>query len=166
MEAIRALQERPLVVLNGRAGSGKTQVVAAFVRAALRVFEPIPVFKDQKDETSNPSDRGRQNGSGGVDSTQTTPTKPGQQPSRQESKVKYRPQVLLTAPTGKAASVLEKRIGDDQVSAATLHAVMHSLVRNNPMYKSTKVWVVDECSMVPITVFRRVRRWRVVGESS
>ncbi len=139
--AIRALSEHPLVVLNGRAGAGKTQVVSAYIKAVLQKLKG----QGPGAPTQQAASQVRNSQFGLGSSTQRTQAVP---------KPKEKTQVLLTAPTGKAASVLEKRI---RIPAFTLHSVMRSFTLTEGVaFSQAKVWVVDECSMVPVTVFNRV----------
>src|SRR6218665_400383 len=67
--------------------------------------------------------------------------------------------ILLTAPTGKAAILLGRRSG---MPGYTLHQVGFSYFawKRNPTmswrFTSVRVLIVDECSLVPVTIFQRV----------
>ncbi|CAG0897505.1 unnamed protein product [Darwinula stevensoni] len=122
MEAVRRISQQPLLVLNGRGGCGKTEVVASVLEEVLARRKPP--------------------GSQGVDETSIHG-------------------VLLAAPTGKAASILRKRISHP---AFTLHSILVSYWQAKKTgskdwkFASTEILVVDESSMVPITVFYDVLR--------
>ena len=68
--------------------------------------------------------------------------------------------ILLTAPTGKAANLLGKR---SDIPAYTLHQVIYSYLHwicrqkdgneTEWTYSRTRVLIVDECSLVAVTVF-------------
>lgn len=69
--------------------------------------------------------------------------------------------VLLTAPTGKAASILGSRIG---LEAHTLHSVIYSCInweqksqeKNDWKFHNVRLLVCDECSLVSVRVFSKL----------
>lgn len=69
--------------------------------------------------------------------------------------------VLLTAPTGKAASILGSRIG---LEAYTLHSVIYSFINweqksqeeNDWKFHNVRLLVCDECSLVSVKVFSKL----------
>eukprot|EP00057_Strongylocentrotus_purpuratus_P011942 XP_011666416.1 PREDICTED: uncharacterized protein LOC594069 isoform X1 [Strongylocentrotus purpuratus] len=66
------------------------------------------------------------------------------------------PVILLTAPTGRAASILKRRTG---MKAKTLHSVLGTARKSNPeefIYDKVEILVVDECSLVPISILSEV----------
>lgn len=71
--------------------------------------------------------------------------------------------VLLTAPTGKAASILGSRIG---LEAYTLHSVIYSCInweqkcqeKNHWKFHNVRLLVCDECSLVSVRVFSKLLR--------
>lgn len=74
------------------------------------------------------------------------------------------PEILLTAPTGKAASLLGKKC---DLSSHTIHSVIysHMVWKKTVKYEyseakwkfaSTEMLVVDECSMVAVTIIARL----------
>ena len=83
-----------------------------------------------------------------------------------KSKLQH-PQVLLAAPTGRAASILRRRTG---MTSKTLHSILYSAYNSAKArddgkdgrmpekyaYSKVKILVVDECSMVPIQVLAGV----------
>ena len=91
-----------------------------------------------------------------------------QTPSKSPGKAKNdepAPDILMTAPTGKAANLLGKRTG---VKAYTMHQVIYSYfgwkkmlkqleMENKPktewQFSDVEVWVVDECSLVSVRPF-------------
>ena len=77
----------------------------------------------------------------------------------EEKQNKVDDEVLLTAPTGKAASILGKRIG---IPSHTLHSVIFSCLhwesKDDTEWKFSKVrlLVCDECSLVSVRVFSKL----------
>ncbi|CAG0897503.1 unnamed protein product [Darwinula stevensoni] len=76
--------------------------------------------------------------------------------------------VLLAAPTGKAASILRKRMSHP---AFTLHSILASHREAKEAgskgwrFASTEILVVDESSTVPVTVFHDVLRALSIAEA-
>ena len=68
-------------------------------------------------------------------------------------------EVLLTAPTGKAASILGKRT---KLPSYTLHAVIYSFQhwkeegKDDWKFSKVRLLVCDECSLIPVRVFSKI----------
>ena len=72
---------------------------------------------------------------------------------------KIEDEVLLTAPTGKAASLLGKRT---KLPSYTLHSVIYSFQhwkdkgKDNWKFSKVRLLVCDECSLIPVRVFSKL----------
>eukprot|EP00057_Strongylocentrotus_purpuratus_P012377 XP_011666851.1 PREDICTED: uncharacterized protein LOC105439490 [Strongylocentrotus purpuratus] len=97
-----------------------------------------------------------QDGERPVCSEDTKEEKEGNDGDREEEKDEDRdkPVILLTAPTGRAASILKRRTG---MKATTLHSVLGTARKSNHgIFSNVEILVVDECSLVPISVLSEV----------
>ncbi|XP_022795190.1 DNA helicase B-like [Stylophora pistillata] len=130
IRAAHLITQKPVVVLSGRGGCGKTHVVSTVLSKVLEL------------EESQMS---------------------GDQCDHQETSGKLQPSesILLTAPTGRAASILGKRTG---IEAYTLHSVIFSYFhwlkevkekQNESTWKFSDVnlLVCDECSLISVKSF-------------
>lgn len=130
IRAAHLITQKPVVVLSGRGGCGKTHVVSTVLSKVLEL------------EESQMS---------------------GDQCDHQETSGKLQPSesILLTAPTGRAASILGKRTG---IEAYTLHSVIFSYFhwlkevkekQNESTWKFSDInlLVCDECSLISVKSF-------------
>ena len=141
VQAAKLITEKPVVMMSGRGGCGKTFVASEVLKKALEV-------KKERVRQDNPFN---------LDDSNVA------DPSR---KVKTKLQevddeVLLTAPTGKAASVLGKRIG---IPSYTLHSVIYSRLhwvedgKGDWKFSKVRLLVCDECSLISVRVFSKLIR--------
>ncbi|XP_077977531.1 DNA helicase B-like [Glandiceps talaboti] len=145
-QACRMMCENPITVMSGKGGCGKTHVVSrVFEAAAIEILKTLSdrVKAGKEDE----EDAGIAEMSGGRDDDDSEP------------KILEDPHILLTAPMGKAASLLGRRA---RLPAFTLHQVMYSFYNSekddhgkpvNWKYSIVKALIVDESSMVSVQVF-------------
>ena len=121
------MTKKPLVVMSGRGGCGKTFVVSNVLSASLALRRKMVSQSDEED-------------------------------SEQMMK-EIEDEVLLTAPTGKAASLLSKRTG---ISSHTLHSVIYSCLfweqegKDDWKFSKVRVLVCDECSLISVRVFSKL----------
>ncbi|KAJ8025968.1 DNA helicase B [Holothuria leucospilota] len=136
--AVNYIRTKPLTVLSGMGGCGKTTVVSKLVTSYCE-FDRVEGSMKPKEAFSEAGDHC----------------------------------ILLTAPTGKAASLLGKKCG---LPACTIHSVIYSHMawktsrydqedsqkmstsheKKGWKFAGTKMLVVDECSMVAVTTFERL----------
>ena len=107
---------------------------------------------DDRDDSSDDETSSKDSKLDGKDDPHQQDEGEKKSPSKEKDKPVEQPRVLLTAPTGRAASILARRTG---MVARTLHSVLHSAHRANQdpskyQYARVEVLVVDECSMVAI----------------
>lgn len=143
IKAARLMKRSPVVVLSGRGGCGKTHVVSTVLSGELKVKRSqIPVDELTLQDVS-------QNSEIPQSSSQIT------------SKDPCGDAVLLTAPTGRASSILGKRTG---LPAYTLHSVIFSYFRwlkevkngeNHSAWKfsGVELLVCDESSLISVKAF-------------
>lgn len=97
-----------------------------------------------------------QDGERAVCSEDTKEEKEGNDGDEEKDEDQDSPVILLTAPTGRAASILKRRTG---LKARTLHSVLGTARKSNPeefIYDKVEILVVDECSLVPISILSEV----------
>ncbi|XP_068761068.1 DNA helicase B-like [Montipora capricornis] len=127
IKAAHLMTKKPLVVMSGRGGCGKTFVVSNVLSASLALRRKMVSQSDEED-------------------------------SEQMMK-EIEDEVLLTAPTGKAASLLSKRTG---ISSHTLHSVIYSCLfweqegKDDWKFSKVRVLVCDECSLISVRVFSKL----------
>ena len=149
IKAARLIASRPVVVMSGKGGCGKTHVICEVLQGM---------------ETDRTSDDGvTSQGGSNNESTECAETDETVGP------------ILLTAPTGKASSILGRRTG---LEAFTLHSVICSFYhylrkkytreqsgptqnastqQDNPWkFSSVCMLVCDECSLVSVRTFARL----------
>eukprot|EP00092_Neocalanus_flemingeri_P026030 GFUD01028215.1.p1 GENE.GFUD01028215.1~~GFUD01028215.1.p1 ORF type:complete len:1265 (+),score=407.13 GFUD01028215.1:55-3849(+) len=163
MAAANCIISKAVTLVSGRGGTGKTEVVSAVLKAAEEGIKKEGA-QDIKDDSLISEDgvnsedsfmtRDRDtsvNGGGGIEE----PPDPSNGP------------ILYCAPTGKAASVIKKRVGS---KAFTIHQILASykLWRTgeqlNPWkFGATRVVAVDECSMVSIEIFQFLLKYLIEG---
>lgn len=116
VKAAEMMCANPVTVISGKGGCGKTTVVSLIFQAAVKSLhreeeeEVQRACKDFENDLSALED---------WDTFTQNPSQPREQ-SAQDSGSKKPLEVLLTAPTGRAASLLQKRTGFE---AYTLHQV-------------------------------------------
>ncbi len=103
-EAARRIAYSPVTVVSGRGGTGKTEVVTA----ALEQIEEKMKWKQEEER----DERG--------DSLEDVTTEEEEEESGKDHTTRKTSIVLYATPTGKAASVIRKRIGKE---AHTIHKV-------------------------------------------
>lgn len=196
-KAARLITEKPVVVMSGRGGCGKTFVVSKVLSKAVEVkkrmvmeeyeadLEGADITPDAgNDVTSSPDlDRNAQSTKDSdcrsdtdgykvkcdPDTSDTDPVPMVNEDSSSEMKVEagelktkleeIEEEVLLTAPTGKAASILGKRT---KLPAHTLHSVIYSFQhwkekgKDDWKFSKVRLLVCDECSLVSVRVFAKL----------
>ncbi|XP_070568119.1 DNA helicase B-like [Ptychodera flava] len=155
-EAARMICENPITVISGKGGCGKTHVVSTVFEEAAKEFLHIKNDAEQKGEGNDGLDGDEEAGQGSGEGDKKKNKKKGT--------ILSKPYILLTAPTGKAASLLGRR---SRLPSFTLHQVMFSFYsyirrKNDPTFteewkfKVVRALIVDECSLVSIEVFTSV----------
>ena len=164
MAAARGIIGQPVTLISGRGGTGKTEVVSAVLKAAEEGIKKEGA-KDIEDDSiisedgvnsedsfmTRDKDTSVDGGGGGIEE----PPDPSNGP------------ILYCAPTGKAASVIKKRVGS---KAFTIHQILASYKlwrsgeQTNPWkFAATRVVAVDECSMVSIEIFQFLLKYLIEG---
>ena len=179
VKAARLMTKSPVVVLSGRGGSGKTHVVSTVLSGALKVKRSqMPEEQLTMQDECTPFQRC-------PDYSPNSQECPGHTTAascsfleipQNENNVSHNsemPQnevviadpcgdaVLLTAPTGRAASILGKRTG---LPSYTLHSVIFSYFRwlkeekngekhSAWKFSDVKLLVCDECSLISVKPF-------------
>ncbi|XP_053575200.1 DNA helicase B [Bombina bombina] len=141
LKAAKMICSNPVTVISGKGGCGKTTVVSLVFKHLMKkenedIAEACKALEDDLDASQEWN----------CDSMQSTATS------------ETHARVLLTAPTGKAASILKKKTG---LPAATLHQITCSYSRYRQQQNSTAAWkfskvevlVVDEGSLVSVHIF-------------
>ena len=180
VKAAQAMTTSPVVVLSGKGGCGKTHVVSTVLSGALKVKRSQMPEEEQltmQDECTT-TQRCSDDSQNVPDcpspvtvascSAPETPQKKNtvSQNSEMPRNQMERPDpcgdaVLLTAPTGRAASILGKRTG---LQSYTLHSVIFSYLRwlkevkngkNHSAWKfsEVKLLVCDESSLISVKPF-------------
>ena len=133
MAAARSILTKPIVIISGRGGTGKTEVVCAVLKAAEEVRSPSNI-----DPVSKASVEDKPAGKNEKEDSMNGP-------------------ILYCAPTGKAASVISKRVGS---KAFTIHQIIcsYKVWRQGEMkspwkFSQVQIIAVDECSMVATEIF-------------
>ncbi|KAK2892856.1 hypothetical protein Q8A67_012844 [Cirrhinus molitorella] len=155
VRAAEMMCANPVTVISGKGGCGKTTVVSLVFKAAMEqqtsdreeVLQACEVFQNDSQGSSNgllPDVQEEKKDVEGSDSDE----KPVE--------------VLLTAPTGRAASLLTKRTG---FTAYTMHQVLWSFMNTkkdpsgNPeawKFSKVRVLVVDEGSLVSVQILHSI----------
>ncbi|XP_033018481.1 DNA helicase B [Lacerta agilis] len=144
--AIELICSNPVTIISGKGGCGKTTIVTRLFCYLSKAEnkEAINACKDFEADLDAPEEWNT--GSSGLSSNMIQ--------CRNESL-----NVLYTAPTGRAASLLSDKTGRP---AYTLHQVTYSFSKwseskcNQWTFSSVNVLVVDEGSMVPVRMLSRV----------
>lgn len=186
LKAAKMITTNPVVVLSGKGGCGKTHVVSTVLSKALKLkrtqFAAASKSFDKQDEplVADSSQRlpdASQTLSQGCScpSPSSSNSVAAESPLREENSFQNTPvpscqtertdpcgdAVLLTAPTGRSASILGKRTG---LHSYTLHSVIFSYFRwlkelNNGerhsewKFSQVKLLVCDESSLVSVKTF-------------
>ncbi|XP_077194858.1 DNA helicase B [Paroedura picta] len=140
--AMELICSNPVTVISGKGGCGKTTVVS-YLFSYLNRMEVEEVRRACKDfeadlDTSEEWGTSRLSSHDNIHSEKTASL-----------------EVLFTAPTGRAASLLSKKT---DLPAYTLHQIVYSYYSGSKQWKfsKVKVLVVDEGSLVSVTVLSRV----------
>ncbi|XP_041462964.1 uncharacterized protein LOC121413996 isoform X2 [Lytechinus variegatus] len=139
LPAVMHMWKSPVSIILGRGGCGKTHVVASYISKYLEYKE-----NERKLKIEKAAQDGNQEA--------TDEASDGEEKDEEEDL----PLVLLTAPTGRAASIIGRRTG---LKAKTLHSVLGTARNSKPknfIYRKVEILVVDECSLVPISVLSGV----------
>ena len=118
---------------SARGWTGKTEVVSAVLSAAEEILSSSDVDLGSKDSRDD-------------------------KPAEKKTKEDMNGPILYCAPTGKAASVISKRVGS---KAFTIHQIIASYkvykqgkMENPWKFSQVQIVAVDECSMVSTEVFQ------------
>lgn len=134
----------PITLISGRGGTGKTEVVTSVLNVAEEMIRRAGEAIDEDsvsdgDAVLNPDSRCG-------DSRRESPQR------KNIPRVSSNGPVLYTAPTGKAAGVIRKRI---KRNAFTIHQIVASYKMHKGdewKFGQTQILAVDECSMVSLEV--------------
>nr|XP_054753153.1 DNA helicase B-like isoform X2 [Lytechinus pictus] len=157
LPAVMHMWKSPVSIILGRGGCGKTHVVASFVTKFLEDRE-----NKMKLEIEKAAQEGNQKATDEASDGEEKEEKDKEEDESNDNRNRVRieamdePLVLLTAPTGRAASIIGRRTG---LKAKTLHSVSGTARMSEPeyfIYKKVEILVVDECSLVPISVLSGV----------
>ena len=184
VKAARLMTTTPVVVMSGMGGCGKTHVVSTVLSGKLKVKRsqiPVEQFTIQDERATSQCSKSfdcdsqtPQINPGATTAASSSPSEITQEEmslsvsqnsglpqSQIRSKDPSGNAVLLTAPTGRAASILGKRTG---IQAYTLHSVIFSYfhwlkeVKNGEdhsawRFSGVKLLVCDESSLISVKVF-------------
>lgn len=155
VRAAEMMCANPVTVISGKGGCGKTTVVSLVFKAAMEqqtsdreeVLKACEVFQNDSQGSSN-----------GLLSDVHEEKKESEASDSNGKPV----EVLLTAPTGRASSLLTKRTG---FTAYTMHQVLWSFMNaekdpsGNPQdwkFSKVRVLVVDEGSLVSVQILHSI----------
>ncbi|XP_016099126.1 DNA helicase B-like isoform X3 [Sinocyclocheilus grahami] len=155
LRAAEMMCANPVTVISGKGGCGKTTVVSLVFKAAMeqQTSDREEVLKACEDFQND-----SQGSSNGLLSDVHEEKKESEGSDSDEKPV----EVLLTAPTGRAASLLTKRTG---FTAYTMHQVLWSFMNTkkdpsgNPQswkFSNVRVLVVDEGSLVSVQILHSI----------
>uniref|UniRef100_UPI003AAE6D86 DNA helicase B n=1 Tax=Centroberyx gerrardi TaxID=166262 RepID=UPI003AAE6D86 len=165
VRAVEMICANPVTVISGKGGCGKTTVVCRVFKAAMLQYncdqqEIKNACMDFKNDTG---------GSPGWDYPPGSPsllTQLEEEDEEEKEKDGSRPltsemEILLTAPTGRAASLLTKKTG---FTAYTLHQVLWSFMNTEKekgypkcwKFQHVRVFVVDEGSLVCVQLLHSI----------
>ncbi|XP_026090199.1 DNA helicase B-like [Carassius auratus] len=155
VRAAEMMCTNPVTVISGKGGCGKTTVVSLVFKAAMeqQTSDREEVLKACEDFQND-----SQGSSNGLLSDVHKEKKDNESSDSDEKPV----EVLLTAPTGRAASLLTKRTG---FTAYTMHQVLWSFMNTkkdgsgNPeawKFSKVRVLVVDEGSLVSVQILHSI----------
>ena len=162
--AAEKISKKDVVIISGRGGTGKTEVVTTVLSHIENLLESKHSENSVKDVHENTSNGENCNKDPSIiDNTQDG----GQSREESEKKTQSNGRILYVAPTGKAASVMRKRA---KKAAYTIHQVLFSYrswllqkfgesskdgstVVSEWKFAETRICAVDECSMVSVVLF-------------
>ncbi|KAL4233669.1 hypothetical protein ACF0H5_008351 [Mactra antiquata] len=167
LQAAKLIATKPVVAISGKGGCGKTYVVTKVITAAKNRKKKGMENAEEGDEDTQPNndddsmtqpndefDITDNNESQGSDDADMVTDPESGHDNNDEDKPPKSIELLLTAPTGKAANLLGKRA---KCPSFTLHQVIYSfrnLKEGMPWrHKDVNVLVVDECSLVSVSTF-------------
>jgi len=164
MTAAKCIINQPVTLISGRGGTGKTEVVSAVLKAAEEgikregaadIEDDSLISEDGVNSEDSYMTRDRDLSNDGGGGNEEPPSDSSNGP------------ILYCAPTGKAASVIKKRVGS---KAFTIHQILSSYKlwrtgeQMNPWkFGATRVVAVDECSMVSIEIFQFLLKYLIEG---
>ncbi|XP_067283463.1 DNA helicase B-like [Pseudorasbora parva] len=155
VRAAEMMCANPVTVISGKGGCGKTTVVSLVFKAAM---EQQTSDKEEVRKACEVFQNDSQGSINGVLSDVHEEKKESEASDSDEKPV----EVLLTAPTGRAASLLTKRTG---FTAYTMHQVLWSFMNaekdpsgypKNWKFSKARVLVVDEGSLVSVQILHSV----------
>ncbi|KAG9342318.1 hypothetical protein JZ751_016820 [Albula glossodonta] len=155
VRAAEMICNNPVTVISGKGGCGKTTVVSLVFKAAMQEQQSLEAQEVLDACRDFMNDSG---GSQGWDVPVGQPQTTNEKPPLSEERIEF----LLTAPTGRAASLLKKRTG---FKAFTLHQVIWSFMNikrdENGLpidwkFSSVRVLVVDEGSMLCVQLLHSI----------
>ncbi|XP_041462790.1 uncharacterized protein LOC121413878 isoform X2 [Lytechinus variegatus] len=157
LPAVMHMWKSPVSIILGRGGCGKTHVVASYISKCLKERENEKKLKVEK-AAQEGNQEATDEASDGEEKEEKDKEEGESNDNRNRVRIKAmdEPLVLLTAPTGRAASIIGRRTG---LKAKTLHSVLGTARMSEPdkfIYRKVEILVVDECSLVPISVLSGV----------
>ncbi|XP_071383184.1 DNA helicase B-like [Centroberyx affinis] len=165
VRAVEMICANPVTVISGKGGCGKTTVVCRVFKAAMRQHncnqqEIKNACMDFENDTGGSQEWDYPPGSPSLltqseEKDEEEKEKDGSRPITNEM------EILLTAPTGRAASLLTKKTG---FKAYTLHQVLWSFMHKKEdenghkkwMFQDVRVFVVDEGSLVCVQLLHSI----------
>ncbi|KAJ8245288.1 hypothetical protein GJAV_G00269130 [Gymnothorax javanicus] len=155
VHAAQMICENPVTVVSGKGGCGKTTVVSIVFGAALKQQRRL------EDREVLDACRDFENDTGGSQSWDVPPTQPPSQGGTTQHSGET-VEVLLAAPTGRAAAILTQRT---RFRAFTLHQVIWSFMNTEKddcgapkgwKFSAVRALVVDEGSLVSVQLLHSV----------
>ncbi|XP_056604912.1 DNA helicase B [Triplophysa dalaica] len=152
VRAAEMMCENPVTVISGKGGCGKTTVVSLVVKAAMKQQT------SDREESLKACEVFQNDSLGSSDGVLTGTLMEGLNGTESDGNDKKPLEVLLTAPTGRAASLLTKRTS---FTAYTMHQVLWSFMcakkdqTGEPeewKFSKVRVLVVDEGSLVSVQI--------------
>ena len=166
MAAARSILSKPIVIISGRGGTGKTEVVSAVLSAVEDILSSSDLGDHDMTEDGVNSDDSFMSKDLDLGSKATAEGKPGEDKKKEKEDNMSGP-ILYCAPTGKAASVIKKRVGS---KAFTIHQIISSYklwkqgeMLNPWKFSPVQIVAVDECSMVSTEVFQWLLKHLIDG---
>ena len=157
LSAARKIADNPITLISGRGGTGKTEVVTSVLNAAEE-----QITRRRADETIDEDpvhiDGAHTNDNSRSGDVSVTRSRRETSPREEKPRVMSNGPILYTAPTGKAAGVIRKRI---KRRAFTIHQIIASYKMHKGdewKFGATQILAVDESSMVSL----EVRSWKQI----
>ena len=164
MAAARSILSKPIVIISGRGGTGKTEVVSAVLSAAEEILSSSNIEDQDITEDGVNSDDSFMSKDQDLVFKASAEAKPSEDKKKEDS---MNGPILYCAPTGKAASVIKKRVGS---KAFTIHQIISSYklwkqgeMLNPWKFSPVQIVAVDECSMVSTEVFQWLLKHLIEG---